>query len=250
MLTVKRYGARPQREAQKAKMYPPHTGSLAMAKLTRKQIAETLESVPIETVLLGAIRPGARALTHKQVKFAEAIARGETKAGAYRAAYKTQGKPETQSHAGTRLLQDSRIAAQVKAFQVAAEARRYATPAALRGLVIEQLTAMAVNEDMPPAQRLRALELLGKVTEVAAFTERREVVKVTDAGSARDRLLEALRSAVRSSSTIIDADQVLEIRSEPDALEATGDGASDEAESTGGAPPPPESAGLRPQPLA
>lgn len=230
-------------------MYPPHTGSLEMAKLTRKQIAETLESVPIETVLLGAIRPGARALTPKQRRFAEEVAKGNTKAGAYRAAYNTKTTPGAQSVEGRRIAADPRVALQIRAFEVAAEARRYATPAALRGLVIEQLTAMAVDEGIAPAQRLRALELLGKVTEVAAFTERREVIKVTDAGSARDRLLEALRSAVRASA--IDADQVLQISETPsNALEVAGEGLSDEAEGPTGGGAPPESAGLRPQPLA
>jgi hypothetical protein len=103
-------------------------------------------------------------------------------------------------------MADSRIAAQVEAFKVAAEARKYATPAALRSLVIEQLTAMAVNPDVKDAQRLRALELLGKVTEVAAFTERREVVKVTGSGDARDRLIESLRVALRAAP--IDAEVV------------------------------------------
>ncbi len=80
------------------------------------------------------------------------------------------------------------------------------TPAALRALVIEQLTAMAVDETVKHAQRLRALELLGKVTEVAAFTERREVVTVSDSGQARDRLIDSLRAALRSDA--IDADVV------------------------------------------
>ena len=77
---------------------------------------------------------------------------------------------------------------------------RSATPAALRALVIQQLTAHALAEDVKPAQRLKALELLGKVTEVAAFTERREIIKTTDAGSARAALLETLRQALRSSA--------------------------------------------------
>jgi phage terminase small subunit len=180
---------------------------MAGRKLKRSEIVQALESMPIDSVLVGVSSKGTpRALTAKQRKFAEAIALGETKAGAYRAAYDTQGKPETQSHSGSRLVADPRVAAQIDAFRVAAEARKYATPAALRSLVIEQLTAMAVNPDVKDAQRLRALELLGKVTEVAAFTERREVVKVTGSGDARDRLIESLRVALRAAP--IDAEVV------------------------------------------
>ena len=131
---------------------------------------------------------------------------GETKAGAYRKAYDTETSPAAQSVEGRRLAAHPRIALQIEAYKLAAEARKYATPAALRSLVIEQLTAMAVNPDVKDAQRLRALELLGKVTEVAAFTERREVVKVTGSGDARDRLIESLRVALRAAP--IDAEVV------------------------------------------
>lgn len=199
---------------------------MAGKKLTRSEVVEVLGSQSIDSVLVGASRAKGRALTHKQRKFAEAIARGETKAGAYRAAYDTHSKPETQSHAGSRLMQDSRVAAQVAAFQVANEAKRYATPAALRSLVIEQLTAMAVDDTVKHAQRLRALELLGKVTEVAAFTERREVVNVTSAGDARTRLLESLRQALQATSIDVtpEADLLAEIASTPPGNDSPAEG--------------------------
>ena len=203
-----------------------------MARLTRKVVAETLESVPIDQILVGASRGSPKALTAKQRRFAEAVARGESKAGAYRSAYNTEALPATQSHAGARLLADSRIAAQVEAFRVAAEAKRYATPAALRSLVIEQLTSMAVNPDVKDAQRLRALELLGKVTEVAAFTERRELVKVTDAGDARTRLVDSLRQALAVVDVqAIEPDLLAELKPEGEGLvdsggETTGEGAA------------------------
>ena len=180
---------------------------MAGRKLKRSEIVQALETMPIDSVLVGASSKGTpRALTAKQRKFAEAIALGETKAGAYRAAYDTETSPAAQSVEGRRLAAHPRIALQIEAYKVAAEARKYATPAALRSLVIEQLTAMAVNPDVKDAQRLRALELLGKVTEVAAFTERREVVKVTGSGDARDRLIESLRVALRAAP--IDAEVV------------------------------------------
>lgn len=121
---------------------------------------------------------------------------GATKAGAYREAYDTHTTPGAQSVEGRRIAANPRVALQIEAFKVAAEARRYATPAALRSLVIEQLTQIAINPDVKDAQRLRALELLGKVTEVAAFTERRELVKVTESGDARTRLVDSLRQAL------------------------------------------------------
>jgi hypothetical protein len=133
-----------------------------------------------------------------------ALAAGETKAGAYRAAYDTHSKPAIQSLEGQRLAAHPSIALQVEALRLAAEAKQYATPPALRALVLERLTAHAIDPDIKPAQRLRALELLGKVTEIAAFTERRELVKVTDSGQARTKLIQTLRDAMRAGAVDVD----------------------------------------------
>jgi hypothetical protein len=169
-------------------------------RLTREQIREGLAAVPVDVVLLGAAGAKSTKLTAKQKAFAEGLAMGKTKAAAYRDAYDSKGKPQTASRRGQELAKHGAIAAQVEALTLAAEAQKYATPAALRALVIQQLTAHAISDEVKPAQRLKALELLGKVTEVAAFTERREIIKTTDAGSARAALLETLRQALRSSA--------------------------------------------------
>lgn len=62
----------------------------SMKPLSRKQVKEALETVPIDQVLSV---PGE--LTHKQREFARLVALGETGAGAYRKAYKSKGKPKT-----------------------------------------------------------------------------------------------------------------------------------------------------------
>ena len=181
--------------------FAPMKKTPSVPRMSRKAILETLEHTPIERVLLGA--PSAGTLTPKQRAFAQAVALGDTKAGAYRKAYDTAAGPVTVGHTAHRLTTQPKIAAQIEAFKVAAEARKYATPAALRSLVVERLTATAIDSDIPPAQRLRALELLGKVTEVAAFTERREVVTVTDSGALRERLLETLRNAITTDAAVL-----------------------------------------------
>jgi hypothetical protein len=73
-------------------------------RMTKQQIKEGLEQVPIEQVLLGHNRAAHKvALTAKQLKFADALARGDTKAGAYRKAYDTKAKPQVQSIEGQKL---------------------------------------------------------------------------------------------------------------------------------------------------
>jgi len=169
-------------------------------KLTRQQVAEGLKAVPMQAILMGASGGKDKTLTSKQLRFAEALAMGDTKAGAYRKAYNTKGKPATQSHTASRLSMSPHVAAQVEAYKVAIEAAKYATPAGLRALVIERLTAAVLNPDLPPAQHLRALELLGKVSEIAAFTERRETIVVDSAAGARTKLLDSLRLAIQASA--------------------------------------------------
>ena len=169
-------------------------------KLSRADIARGLENVPIAQVLIGAANAKTTKLTPKQRRFAEALALGESKAGAYRAAYDTQTNHHAQSIEGQRLAKHPSISHQVDALRLAAEAKNYATPPALRQLVIERLTAHAIDDNINPSQRLRALELLGKITEVAAFTERREIVRVTDSATARDKLLMSLREVLQSQA--------------------------------------------------
>jgi hypothetical protein len=180
-------------------------------KLTRKAMKEALDSVPMDVVLLGAAgATGEKRLSPKEIEFARAIALGESKAGAYRKSRpNSRAKPENQSRRGQELMKKSAVQAQVEAFQRAIEAQRYQTPAHLRALVIHQLTEAALNPDFPPATRVQALKALGTVTEVAAFTERREVVRTTNAADAREKLLTTLRQAMQAQAVDIDATELL-----------------------------------------
>jgi hypothetical protein len=71
-------------------------------------------------------------------------------------------------------------------------------PVQIRALVVERLLQHAVDEDISPAQRLKALGMLGKVTEVGAFTERKQVEHVKDPGVVKDELISALRAALKN----------------------------------------------------
>ena len=173
-------------------------------RLTRKQVKEALEQTPIEQVLLGSVGAKEISLTPKQREFARQIALGETKAGAYRKSRTTRAKPETASKRGQELAANGAITAQVEAFKAAFEAQKYQTPAHLRALAIHELTKHALNEDCPPAQRIKALELIGKMTEVALFTERREIVQVTDSEAIRARLMDTLRTITQAEAVDVE----------------------------------------------
>ena len=172
-----------------------HVEQISMAKLSRKQVREGLQQVPIDTLLLGVDSPIGK-LTPKQREFARLVAMGETKAGAYREAYNSKGKPHTVGNRGYELAGRGEIQGVIDAYQAAIEAAKYRTPAQLRELVIHQLTQHALDDSFPPAQRVKALELLGKVSEVAAFTERKETTIIKQSSDIRAKLLEHLQNVV------------------------------------------------------
>lgn len=227
-------------------------------KLTRKQITEGLKSYPIETLLLGATSSKEKRLTAKQKAFAEEVAKGNTKAGAYRKSYNSKAKPKVQSEEGQRLAKDPAIAMQIEAFRVALEAQKYQTPAHLRALAIHKITEKALSEDTPPAQQLKALELLGKITEVALFTERREIVQTSNSEEMKAKLLNSIRLAISSQNAeTIETDQAEQLLAElsgvrPDDEQSPDHEREDEAPDAGQTldpePPAPSQNNIEPTP--
>jgi ribosomal protein L12E/L44/L45/RPP1/RPP2 len=173
-------------------------------KLTRQKVKEALETVSIETVLLGAAGAHDVKLTSKQKEFARQIALGETKASAYRKSRTSKAKPATASRRGQELAANGAIQAQIDAYKVAFEAQKYTSPAHLRALAIQQLTEHSLNPDWPPAQRVRCLELIGKMTEVSLFTELQELIQVIDSAQIKDRLMNTLRTITQAQAVDVD----------------------------------------------
>jgi hypothetical protein len=172
-----------------------------MKKLSRKEITEGLEQIPINQILLGSGKAGIT-LTKKQKAFAEEVVKTGNKTKAYRKAYDTQGKPATQSRKAQEVASLGKVSAYIQALEQAKEAEAYLLPSRLRSIAIHRLTGLALNDEINPAQQLKALELIGKMTEVALFTERRELVKVTDSEQMRDQLMKSIRLAFSSGNAV------------------------------------------------
>lgn len=217
-----------------------------MKPLSRKQAREALEQVPIDQVLSV---PGE--LTHKQKEFARLVAMGETGAGAYRKAYKSKGTGKTQATQAHRIKSLPDVSRTIQAFQLANEAAKYQTPAQLRALVLHSLVQVIVDPEAKHATRVAAAKVLGTVTEVAAFTERRETRVIRSSEDAKAQVLAKLREVLRGSADdaqIADADALmLEITGEPsaqpDAIAPADDPAPDAlAQAADPAPPTPRNA--------
>jgi hypothetical protein len=91
---------------------------------------------------------------------------------------------------------------QVEAIKLSIEAQKYLLPAHLRALTIQKLTEKALDPDVNHAQQIKALELLGKITEVALFSERKEIITTDTSATAKNRLIASLAQAIRSSAHI------------------------------------------------
>jgi hypothetical protein len=178
-----------------------------MKPASRKQLKAAIQSKGIE----GALLVPKGTLTKKQRAFAEAIAAGETGAAAYRMSYNTQASPHSQSNDATRLKRHPVISQQIEALRLANEAMKYADAASIRQLVIQSLIQTVIDPDVKHATKVQAAKVLGSVTEIAAFTERREVTHVKDSGEIRSQILDQLKTMMLNTSdaTDIDADSLL-----------------------------------------
>jgi len=171
--------------------------------LNRKQIKEALEQTPIDQLLLGGNAKDI-SLTHKQKAFAEEIAKGSTKAKAYRTAYNSKATSHTQSKEGSKLMTNPTITHHVESIRLAIEAQKYLFPTHLRALVIQQLTEKALDPSVNHAQQIKALELIGKFSDVNLFQERKEIKTDTNTTDAKTKLLETLTNAISTSKNIDD----------------------------------------------
>jgi phage terminase small subunit len=174
-------------------------------KLSRKALETAAKETPIEHILG---RQVSGALTPKQRRFAHEVAKGATKADAYRASYDVTSK-YTMASKPYELMRDERIQREIDAYALAIEAEKHRTPAALRSLVIQGLVQVALDADTKDSVKVQALKTLGTVTEVAAFTERKEVKTISSSEDARSKVMAELRgilTAQAQDATVIEAD--------------------------------------------
>jgi hypothetical protein len=118
-------------------------------------------------------------LTEKQEAFAQGIMDGMTYTAAYKAAYVADGMADSTIWArACELAADGKVTARLHELRAQKEAERRMQEVSRSGFVISELQKMATSTDIPPAVKVRALELMGKT--VALFTDRVETEDTTD----------------------------------------------------------------------
>ena len=173
-------------------------------KMSRTEIREALNQIPLETIISGEGKK--RTLTAKQRGFIKDVALGVPKAQAYRNNYNSKTKPKYQGDAGYKMANNPVINQEIEAFKVALMAREYQEGTKLKAFIMHQLTLHALNEDNPPAARIRSLELLGKSYDVGLFVDRKEVTTINNSSDIKAKLIEQLKDAMYKNSITIDYD--------------------------------------------
>jgi hypothetical protein len=194
-------------------------------KISRSAIKQTLKETPIDQILVGAHNVGKVNLTKKQKDFAKKVAEGMPKAKAYRETYDTNATKQNQAVQASKLASNPKISAMIESFQLANEAREYLIPAQIRTMAIQNLVSIAINEEEKTSNKLKALELIGKMSEVQLFSERKEHIHLHSSDDIRGKLLEGLKLAFSNSRGLNDlakrkAESLLVELSEARTLEA------------------------------
>ena len=178
-------------------------------RLSRSDIRKTRQTLSemSPTQMVGMLGVAKSSLTPKQRAFAYNVAMGESKAEAYRKAYKRDASKHTLSSKPYHLAVDDRIKAEIDAYKLASEAAKHRTPAQLRDLVIQTLVSQVINPETPPAIRTQAAKILGQVTEVAAFTERKESVIHHSSDALRSKILGELQQLM-SGGKVVEGERI------------------------------------------
>jgi hypothetical protein len=125
-------------------------------------------------------------------------------------------------------MRDERVQREIEAYRLAQSTAEHRTAGQLKALLVQQLVQHSLDPDFPPAQRMRALQLIGNLFEVGAFLERKESTIVHKSADIRARLLDRLQQRAPSAGPVTDALELME--------EIRGAGTS---EAAGGAPTAP-----------
>ena len=135
-------------------------------------------------------------LTGKQEAFVRGILKGLDQGQAYKqAGYSSGNSDKTIWEAASRLFAISKVSARINAGRRRLEEAAVHSGVSLRLHVEQELFALTTAADTDQS-KLRALELLGKLTKVAAFTERtQDVTEELTAEEVEDELKARLTKA-------------------------------------------------------
>jgi hypothetical protein len=168
---------------------------------SRKELKAAIDQQGISRVMMTRKSE----LSPKMRKFAENVAMGETGADAYRKSYNATGKPKTIGDAASRLKADSRIIAEIEAYQLAIESQKYQSAANIRALVVQSLVQVLIDSESSPAHKINSAKVLGSISEIGMFVDRKEITHVNSSDDIRNTIMQQLKT-IASDATDVDID--------------------------------------------
>jgi len=123
------------------------------------------------------IKPKDQPLTQKQLEFSQYVADGFTKADAFRKAYEVSPTTTDKSvhEMASKTFNNDKVMRRIKAIQHQRAEDQRMLAVSRASMIMKHLEIEATNMDNNSSSRIRALELMGKSTEVGLFTDKVEV---------------------------------------------------------------------------
>jgi hypothetical protein len=144
----------------------------------------------------GAAKLPSKRITAKMRNFAALISKGESPREAYRQAYNvTTNKEHTLAANASRLMRDERVVALTQSVWEAAKENLIDDVVAGRRFIMKELQGHAANEKVPPAVRLKALELMGRAFSMFTDKVEQRTEEITP---------EKLKAELQSSLALLD----------------------------------------------
>ena len=144
----------------------------------------------------GAAKLPSKRITAKMRNFAALISKGESPREAYRQAYNvTTNKEHTLAANASRLMRDERVVALTQSVWEAAKENLIDDVVAGRRFIMKELQGHAANDKVPPAVRLKALELMGRAFSMFTDKVEQRTEEITP---------EKLKAELQSSLALLD----------------------------------------------
>ena len=173
-------------------------------RMSKAEIRESLDQIPIDSILNKGL---AKELTPKQKRFAKEVAKGESKAQAYRKAYNTSQKPKAVGSDACKLASNPSIAQEIERVKLALASMEYRSPSHLKALVVDSLTKVLLDEDAKHSDKINASKVIGTISGVDMFKDIKEVNHVINSKLAKDNVLNEIKRLIKGSdSNIVDVE--------------------------------------------
>jgi hypothetical protein len=144
----------------------------------------------------GTAKLPSKRITAKMRNFAAMLSKGESPREAYRQAYNvTTNREHTLAANASRLMRDERVVALTQSVWEAAKENLIDDVVAGRRFIMKELQGHAANDKVPPAVRLKALELMGRAFSMFTDKVEQRTEEITP---------ERLKAELQSSLALLD----------------------------------------------